>query len=262
MPNVEGIGRRELLLPVLASAVTAGGALAARKLMRDGMPSVKGKLGETVEDQAEQLKESLGDSGGALGLATKAAGKLGSKSGGGGGSRGQGWGRGRRLPIQRSVDIAVPVSFAYDRWTEFEKLGDFLHRVEGVEPRSEKRVVWHENIWGRRRTWRAEILEQRRNQLIAWKDEHGIGVLSFHSLAPRLTRVELNYDWVPHGVVEKLASGLQFHKRAAKTDLQRFKAHAEVEYAKHRNGNDNRRSSRRTASPRRRTTSTRQPQRA
>ncbi len=250
MPSIKDIERKELLLPVVASAVTAGGTFAARRLMNGSViPGVKDKIGE----QAEQLKDDVEGSGGALGLAAKAADRLGGKGGSGGGSRGQGWGRGRRLPIQRSVDVAVPVGYAYDHWTNFEKLGDFLHRVEGVEPKGDKRVVWHENIWGRRRTWRAEITEKRRNQLISWKDEHGVGVLSFHPLAPRLTRIELNYDWMPHGMVEKLASGLRFHKRAAKTDLQRFKAHAETQYAKERNGQENgRKGTTRTASPRRR----------
>lgn len=243
MASMDGIGKKQLLLPVVTSAVTAGGTYAVRKLM-DG-------LGDKVGEQTDQLKDSLNGSGGALKLASEAAGKLGEKAGGGGGSRGQGWGRGRRLPIQRSIDVAVPTSFAFEHFTDFEKLGDFLHRVEAVEAKGEKRIVWHENIWGRRRTWRAEIIEKRTNQLIAWKDEHGYGVLSFHSLAPRLTRIELNYDWVPHGVVEKLASGLQFHKRAAKTDLQRFKAHAEIEYAKHRNGSGTRRGRTRTRQPQR-----------
>jgi uncharacterized membrane protein len=240
MPSLDDIGRKQLLLPLVASAVTAGGTLAAKKLVNGAVPAVKEKLGE----QADDLKQTVEDSGGPLGMAAKAADKVKGGSSGGG-SRGQGWGRGRRLPIQRSVDVPVPVSFAYEQWTNFEKLGDFLHRVDRVEQRGEKRVVWHENIWGRRRTWRAEITEQRRNQLIAWKDEHGNGVLTFHQLAPRLTRIELNYDWMPHGVVEKLASGLRFHRRAAKTDMQRFKAYAVTKYAKQKNGN-------RTATPGRR----------
>jgi uncharacterized membrane protein len=233
MPGLKDIDRKQFLLPVIASAVTAGGTFAARKLMNGD--AIKDKVGEKVGEQAGQLKETLGDNGGALGLATKAAGKLAGSSGGG--SRGTGWGSGRRLPIQRSVDVAVPVSYAFEQWTNFEKLGDFLHRVEAVEQKSDNKIVWHENIWGRRRTWRAQILKQRDNELISWKDEHGMGVLSFHSLAPRLTRIELNYDWAPHGVVEKLASGLRFHDRAAKTDLRRFKAYVETQYAKQRNGN-------------------------
>lgn len=237
MSVLDDVGRKQLLLPVVASAVTAGGTLAAKKLVNGAAPSVKDKVKEKVGEQADELKQSVEYSGGALGMAAKAVDKVGGKSSGGA-SRGQGWGRGRRLPIQRSVDVPVPVSFAYDHWTNFKKLGDFLHRVEAVEPKGENKVIWHENIWGRKRTWRAEITEKRRNQLIAWKDEHGTGVLTFHQLAPRLTRIELNYDWMPSGVLEKLASGLRFHKRAATSDLKRFKAYAVTRYAKeHRNGN-------------------------
>ena len=246
MPSVKDIERKELLLPVIASAVTAGGTFAAHKLMNgngDGpglKDKVTDKLGGIVGDQAEGIRENLEDSGGVVGLAAKATDKL--SGGGGGGSRGSGWGRGRRLPIQQSVDVAVPVDFAYERWTDFKKLGNFLHRVEKVEAKDDKHVVWHENIWGRRRSWRAQILAKRRNELLEWKDDHGVGVLTFHQLAPKLTRIELNYDWVPHGMVEKLASGLRFHNRAAKTDLRRFKAYSETQYAKQQQqGNGNRR---------------------
>jgi uncharacterized membrane protein len=244
MPSVKDIERKEFLLPVIASAVTAGGTFAAHRLMNGNGTGLKDKLTDTVGglvgEQAENIKDNLEDAGGPVGLATKAAEKL-SGGGGGGGSRGSGWGRGRRLPIQQSVDVAVPVEFAFERWTDFKKLGNFLHRVEKVEQKDDRHVVWHENIWGRRRSWRAQILAQRKNELIEWKDDHGIGVLSFHPLAPKLTRVELNYDWVPHGMIEKLASGLRFHNRAAKTDLRRFKAYSETQYAKQQQRNGNRR---------------------
>jgi uncharacterized membrane protein len=259
MPSVKDIQRKELLLPIVTSAVAAASTYAVRKVpsLVNGsvMPSIKEKAGE----QAEQLKQNVEDAGGPLALASKAADKL--SGGSGSGSRGSGWGRGRRLPIQHSVDVGVPVAFAYEEWTNFKRLGDVLHRVEGVEPKGEQRVEWHENIWGRRRSWRAQILAKRENELISWKDDHGVGVLSFHELAPRLTRIELNYDWVPHGVLEKLASGLRFHKRAARTDLQRFKAYAETQFAKKQQSNG-RSTERRSATPRRRSTSSRQRQRA
>ena len=236
MPGIDDIGPKQLLLPLAASAVTVGGTLAACKLANGTVPAVKDKL----EQQADGLKKTVEEAGGPRGMATKAAEKMRD-----GRTRGQGWGHGRRLPIQASIDVPVPVSYAYDHWTDFQRLGNFLHRVERVEEKNE-RIVWHENIWGRRRTWHAKILEQRRNQLIAWRDEHGIGALTFHELAPRLTRIELNYDWAPHGVVEKLASGVRVHKRAATSDLRRFKAFAITQYAKE-NGNGNR-----TATPGRR----------
>ncbi len=260
MASITDIERKQLLLPVVASAVAAAGTFAARKVPGMVGGSIVPALKEKAGDTAEQVKDQVEDTGGPLGLAAKAADKVGG-IGGGGGSRGQGPGKGRRLPIQASIDVPVPVSFAYERWTNFKQLGKFLHRVESVEQKGDNRVIWHENIWGRKRTWRAEITEKRTNQLIAWKDEHGVGVLSFHQLAPRLTRIELNYDWMPHGMVEKLASGLRFHKRAARTDLQRFKAHAETEYAKHRNRKAGQ-STRKAASPRSRSTGTRQAQRA
>jgi len=47
------------------------------------LPSLKDTVKEKVGDQAGQVKEGLEDSGGPIGLATKAADKLGSKAGGG-----------------------------------------------------------------------------------------------------------------------------------------------------------------------------------
>ena len=42
---------------------------------------------------------------------------------------GQG-GSGRRMPIQQSVDVAVPIKVAYDRWTGFEDWPDFMQRIK------------------------------------------------------------------------------------------------------------------------------------
>ena len=106
-----------------------------------------------------------------------------------------------------------------------------MHRVESVDQEDDNRVVWHENVWGRRRHWTTEIKEQVPNQKIKWEIQgggRGTGVISFHKLAPRLTRIEVVFDWQPQGLVEKLGSGLRFHKRAAKADLYRFKAFVET----------------------------------
>jgi uncharacterized membrane protein len=260
MASIKDIERKEFLLPVVTSAVTAGGAFAARKLMNGNGTGLTDKIGEKVGEKAENIKGNLEDAGGPVGMAAKAAEKLGG-GGSGGPSRGSGWGRGRRLPIQQAVDVAVPVEFAYERWTDFKKLGNFLHRVEKVEEKGDKDIVWHENIWGRRRTWRARILAKKENELLQWQDDHGIGVLSFHRLAPRLTRVEVNYDWVPHGMVEKMASGLRFHNRAAKTDMLRFKAYSETQYAKQVQG-DGRGNSSRPSNSRERSGRSRESRRA
>jgi hypothetical protein len=81
--------------------------------------------------------------------------------------------------------------------------------------------------------WQAR--RRRKNDRIAWKTIGGMshsGVVSFHRLDSRLTRVMVTIDFVPQGVVEKMASGLRFVKRAVQADLARFKAYVEMEDAK------------------------------
>ena len=53
------------------------------------------------------------------------------------------------------------------------------------------------------------------------------GVISFHKLDSNLTRVLVTLDFVPSGILEKMASGMRFVKRAVEADLARFKAYVE-----------------------------------
>jgi hypothetical protein len=91
--------------------------------------------------------------------------------------------------------------------------------------------MWQENIWGVRRSWEAEILEQRPCERIVWRSRGGpntVGVVTFHRLSDRLTRIEINVDFQPHGLFEKTASGFRMSRRALKSDLMRFKAFTEM----------------------------------
>jgi hypothetical protein len=58
------------------------------------------------------------------------------------------------------------------------------------------------------------------------------GVVSFHKIEPNLTRIMVEMEFEPNGMIEKMASGLRFVKRAVQADLARFKAHVEMEDAK------------------------------
>jgi uncharacterized membrane protein len=142
-----------------------------------------------------------------------------------------GTGDGRRMPIQQSVDVGVPVESAWKLWNRYEDYPKFMHRIEAAEKLDAKHVHFTGKIWGIRREWDAEITEKRTYQVIAWESENGLenaGVVTFHKLSPRLTRIELNLDLNPHGPLEKIARGLRFAKRAARADLHRFKAYAEM----------------------------------
>jgi uncharacterized membrane protein len=149
----------------------------------------------------------------------------------GGGHAGDGTGKGRRMPVQQSVDVAAPIEVVYDQWTQFEDYPKFMQRAERVEQRDDTHVVFHEKVWGVRRSWEAEILEQRPDERIVWRTTSGmqhVGVVTFHELSERLTRIELNLDVDPDGPVEKIARGGRFIKRAARADLKRFKAFVEM----------------------------------
>jgi hypothetical protein len=162
----------------------------------------------------------------------KIAGKAVEKvSGGGGGGRE----KTRRLPIQRWTDIAAPIDVVYDKWTNFEEFPKYMHRVLTVEQKEENKISWTEKIWFSTRQWEGEITEQKKNDRIAWKTTQGtshIGVISFHELDTSLTRVMVDMDFRPGGMIEKMASGMRFVKRAVQADLARFKAYVELGEAK------------------------------
>ena len=235
---------KELLVP---AALAATGAIAAAK-----GPDLVHRLTESTEEETEKLgqkaaegaKESLGDG---KGLAGKAL----SKALPGGGSGGSGGKKTRRLPIQRWTDVAVSVDKAYDAWNDFDAFPKFMHRVQKAKPKGQDKVQFQEKIWFSKRQWEAQITDRRKNDRIAWKTTSGMshrGIVSFHKLDDRLTRVMVEMEFEPNGMLEKMASGLRFVKRAVQSDLARFKAHVEMEDAKgleYRSDSANREESRR-----------------
>jgi hypothetical protein len=110
-----------------------------------------------------------------------------------------------------------------------------MHRVLSVERKGNDRVQWQEKIWFSKRQWEGRITEKRKNDRIAWKTTNGMshqGVVTFHKLADNLTRVMVDMEFEPNGMLEKMASGLRFVKRAVQADLARYKAYVEMEDAK------------------------------
>jgi uncharacterized membrane protein len=141
-------------------------------------------------------------------------------------------GSGRRMPIQQSVDVAVPIKVAYNRWTLFEDWPEFMHRFETVEQPDDTTLSFSTKMWGITRRFEAEIDEQRPDERIEWNVTEGIshtGVVTFHKLADRLTRIEVSLDIEPQGMMEKMARGMRFTKRAVRADLHRFKALIELD---------------------------------
>jgi uncharacterized membrane protein len=218
----------EVLRPVAQQATTS----AAKFAMKKGPDLVKDKVMPKVADAGgvgELAKGAMDKGGGVASAVGGVAGKLTGK--GGGGTSATGTGRGRRLPVQESVDVAVDLETAYDQWTQFEEFPRFMHRVEKIEQRDDTTLMWHENIWGVRRSWEAEIVEQIPLERIEWRSKGGpkvVGVVTFHRLSDNLTRIEVNMDFQPQGLFEKTASGFRMSRRALRSDLMRFKAYVEM----------------------------------
>jgi uncharacterized membrane protein len=218
-------------LAALAPLATKGAGKLAKRALTNGADPVKKaseKVGEGVKDA---VGKSADQAGGAAGLA-KEAGK-GLMPGGGDKSGGApGVGKGRRMPIQQSVDVAVPLKTAYNQWTQFEEWPSFMHRLDRVSQEDETNVTFKAKIWGISKEFKAEIQDQRPDDRIKWHVTEGLshsGVVSFHELAPRLTRIELTLDIEPGSLIEKAARGMRHVKRAVRADLKRFKAYVEME---------------------------------
>ena len=128
--------------------------------------------------------------------------------------------------IERSVDIAVPVRTAYDQWTQFEEFPRFMEGVERVTQVDDTHLHWITQIAGRRKEWDARITEQIPDERIAWTSEAGAGnagVVTFHRLDEAHTRVMLQIDYDPEGVVETTGDALGLVSRRVHGDLHRFK---------------------------------------
>jgi uncharacterized membrane protein len=132
--------------------------------------------------------------------------------------------------IETSVEVAVSVRTAYDQWTQFEEFPRFMEGVESVQQRDDTHLHWVAEIAGARREWDAEITEQQPDQRIAWRATDGAenaGVVTFHKLDEGTTKVMLQLDFDPEGIVEKAGDKLGFVKRRADGDLDRFKSFIE-----------------------------------
>jgi uncharacterized membrane protein len=137
--------------------------------------------------------------------------------------------RSRRLPIQRSIDVAVPVDVAWEQWMEFEHFPEGVHRVVDVE-RDDGRLTGHlDGITSR--DWEAEVIEERENESFAWQSVEGsdaAGLVTFHELSDRLTRIELTLDVRPTDLLEAAALTLRLADHRVETELRRFKTDVEL----------------------------------
>jgi uncharacterized membrane protein len=128
--------------------------------------------------------------------------------------------------IEQSIDVNVPVRTAYNQWTQFEEFPRFMEGVKEVRQLDDKRLHWRATIGGKEEEWDAEITEQIPDKRIAWKNTTGAtnaGVVTFHRLDDNQTRIMLQVEYDPQGMVENVGDMLGVVSARVRGDLRRFK---------------------------------------
>jgi hypothetical protein len=134
--------------------------------------------------------------------------------------------------VEKSIQVDVPVSTAYNQWTQFEDFPYFMGGVKEVHQHDDQRLHWTAEIAGVRREWEATILEQVPDQKIAWAATEGAtnaGAVRFEPVGAGSTLVYLSLEYEPEGVVEQVGDKLGIVERRVTSDLERFKALVESE---------------------------------
>ncbi|MDQ0866979.1 SRPBCC family protein [Arthrobacter globiformis] len=134
--------------------------------------------------------------------------------------------------VEKRILVNVPVSTAYNQWTQFEDFPHFMGGVKKVTQLSDDRLEWVAEIAGVKRKWEARILEQKPDQKVAWAATEGAtnaGSVEFEDVGGGQTSIKLFIDYEPEGIVEKIGDKLHVVEHQAEADLKRFKAFIEDE---------------------------------
>jgi uncharacterized membrane protein len=177
-----------------------------------------------LEDKAREAQDAAAEASTPLGKVMKVAQTL---SDGDGGITTK-----QRLIIQDQIDIAVPRRIVYDQWTQFEDLPERSHAVQDVTQEDDETTKWQGKILFATRNWEADIVQQVPDRRIVWESSGDVdhrGVVTFHELAEDLTRVQVEMEYHPQGVVEKIGNLFLTVRHRVRKDLRLFKHHLEFE---------------------------------
>ncbi|MCX2750245.1 SRPBCC family protein [Arthrobacter sp. MI7-26] len=133
--------------------------------------------------------------------------------------------------VNRTIDVEVPVSVAYNQWTQFESFPEFMKGVEAVRQIDETALHFSTNVGGVKRDFNAQILEQVPDSLVSWASIDGprnAGSVRFEPLGRDRTRVNVEIEWEPESFVEKAGSLVGIDDLRVSADLDKFKEFIEA----------------------------------
>jgi len=129
--------------------------------------------------------------------------------------------------VEESIDVDVPVRVAYDQWTQFESFPSFMDGVGSITQTDPTHSHWVTKVGGVSREFDTEVTEQHPDERVAWRSAGGdtkhAGVVTFHRLDETHTRLMIQIDWEPDGLVEKAGAAIGVDDHRVKADAKRFK---------------------------------------
>ncbi len=132
--------------------------------------------------------------------------------------------------IEEHIDVGVPRQTAYDQWTQYRELPKYS-KHESAQAKREDRVSFTSKIGPSTRRWDADIVEQEPPKRIAWRSVGGaqnMGVVTFHEIDGRLTRVMVQMEYHPKGAFETVGNFFRMQRRRVRKDLKLFKHFIEL----------------------------------
>jgi uncharacterized membrane protein len=230
-----------------AALLASGGGATKAKAKSKEKPPLKERVNPATTEKGGRIGDAADNLLSRLGFLGKAASKfsLGSRAvdkvvpdavsklqpSGEGGSAGDGSQGHPPVPIQESIELAVPLRAAFALATRIEDFPQWSDRIQNAEEIDETGVAVDLKTRGIDRSVEVEITDVQPPFRIEWEATEGhehAGVLTFHELAPSLTHVELSLDVEPENPVQKLTRTIHLPERAIRTELHLFKAWAEL----------------------------------
>ncbi|KOX26135.1 MULTISPECIES: SRPBCC family protein [Streptomyces] len=197
--------------------IAEGNSPGFAKLALDGgrkLAEGKSPMRAALEVGAGKMKDNV------VGAFKNLAGGKGGKKGGGGQ---------KPTVIIEYVDVGVPLRTAYDQWTQYQDFSTFAKGVKSANRADDTTSDWQLKVLWSNRSWKATTTEQVPDDRISWTSEGAKGttkgVVSFHRLADRLTRVVLVIEYYPSGLFEKTGNIWRAQGRRARLDLKNYVRH-------------------------------------
>ncbi|WP_406486301.1 SRPBCC family protein [Streptomyces sp. NBC_01563] len=185
-------------------------------------------IGSRILQGDSPLKAFVGEK--AKGLKDNVVGKVKEAFGGGKGKRKSSGGK--VMNIIEALDVGVPLRVAYDYWTQYDQFSSFAKGVRDVSKNDEMASDWKVKVGPSSRSFKATVQEQIPDDRIVWTSEGAKGTtrgaVSFHELAPSLTRIVLVVEYYPSGFFEKTGNLWRAQGRRMRLDFKHFQRYVSL----------------------------------